>query len=87
VQEKQAEQQAEAEAAVFIRLVRLGRMTVEECEEVIGVPPETRALLVRFAEEHGGYSARMVRQALAFRERVLAEFKRRCTPIVGKGDA
>jgi hypothetical protein len=72
-----AEDKHEAgEAALFLRLVRIGRISLEEADETIGVPPETRARLLRFAEEQGGYCAMMVRQAVVHRDRVLAEFRR-----------
>jgi hypothetical protein len=50
--DESAEDMHEAgEAALFLRLARIGRISKAEAEETIGVPPETCARLLHFAED------------------------------------
>jgi hypothetical protein len=69
------QRQAQAEASFFVRLVRDGRMTVEQAEDVISVPTECRAALEAFAAAHPGAPAAMVRAALQLRDEALRSFR------------
>lgn len=72
------EPQARAEARAFVHMVKTGQMTEEEAETDIGISPADRAAMEAFAERYGGSAARTVKSALAFREKVLCEFKNLC---------